>query len=1130
MPRLILQCLLGIGVWFCCANVPAQDVSGPGLPEKKSDTVIRRSPLIVLIDSDGNWLYSLPGGWPRTVVGDFYDFLFNRDQKAPPPPFIIRNVIASGTVVNNYVKANVQIEIATSGSQTIQVPLGFKEGILISEDQPDIPAFNYMGSGSASLSVNPEGYYVANITPQVPEPSESEKPEKPEHTISLLLWIPLALNGGNETKLSISFPQSNSSRFFLEVPMSNIDTSVTRGHVFDTQENAERQSTVLRIHGLRSNTEIAWRKRVVKIIDDRPELVVERATIDVKLDADAQTVAYDAVLPVSSATGSFEQMLIRLPQGGVLDREWADRYAVAGNYVVGDVSADSVVTVRFPQKTSGPVSIYLRAVQQFEENMPDFRRELSGFEVLGAERQTGSLAVSVLPLEKRPHWDPMPGIRRTEGAGSSVGSSGETRFDFVLQPFLLRVRVAAPQKRVNVKPRYHFSINRGEITMTARLFYTVSGSKTDVLYLHLPDSQWDWDFSTAGIVDTSGVEWDESGDLKIPLISAQERTFNIEFRARRTIDFEDERQYRLVLPIPKPQQVAWSESADVTIASTHNIEVLPIDQEIRGLTRLTRREALSRRIDTTDLQQESLYFSTELPDATFVADLIFHQPKINATMRTDVRLSEEFPRVEQTIYYNAAFTWIERVYVFIPRTLDSSGDIQVRSNNRPLELRSTIPDSLVSVPDNYVRKVVQLSEPVSRLDLTFLYSLPPLAVSEDNTVPFPFFFIYPADISVADHRIHFFTPPNFKVELQNESKQLWEPFREPRRPSLSATETFRSAHSPTKIASFISAPKRNISGTTIVERAWLQTWLTGAMRVDRASYRVRSTNESVSLQLPPDSTRNHPVGVQVDGQPIPPNISPTGMLTIPISPEQYNRSIDIFVDYRYSFGMPEMRVPITLPSFADETLVQHEFWQLILLQNQQHIIDGPKGWTLKYDWSWNGLFWWRTPSIRKSDIGFEPDSPDIEATISESSQYVFSHLQPTPNVRLYIVNRSSIILLASSIALLIGLVLIYVPQSRYAGSLFGLGVGLLAVLLYQPALVLLMLQASVFGVFLALGAGYLYRIFHRQREWIPPVFSMAEDVSQPPPTPHPPSQVVHEVIIDGESGSKEPSEVKKYEN
>ena len=1136
MIRLMLWCLLGIGVWFGSASVSAQDAPRlPGSEDERNEIVFRKTPLdvVVLYDLDGNRILKLLGGWSITDLDAIYRTL-TADRQEQTPPYIIRNVSAVGTVVRNYVETNVQIEFVTSGSQTVQIPLGFKEGILPQDDPTDMPSFRYTGPGSASLTSlavdSQERQYVATVTPQIPKasgPEESDKPERPDtdrHTISLLLRIPLAPNGGDEKRLSISFPQSNSSLFLLEVPMTNVDALVTRGVLLEPQEDAERQSTQLRMQGLRADTEITWKKRAIEVVDDRPVLLVERGLIDIRLDA--LSTSYDAVLPISSETGSFDHLQVQLPQGSVLDRDMTDRYAVAGNYVVEDVSDESVVTVRFPQKTTGPVSIHLRATQNFEEDTSDFSRELAGFEVLGAERQAGSLVVSVSPPERQPRWELVRGIHRTEG-GSSSTSVGGTRFDFILQPFRLRVQVAEPQTRINVKPDYHFRISRGGITMTARLAYMVSGSRTEVLYLKLPDSQWkDWEFGSASIVDNAGVTKDESGDLKIPLRAPQEGSFEIDFRAHRTIEAEDEQLHRLVLPIPRPERVNWRESADVTIASTYDVEVLPVDQDTRGLTRQPRRQS-QQRIDTTDTQQEALYYRAEIPDAVFVSDLVFHQQKISATMQTDVRAFGEYPQVTQTISYNAAFAPADRVFFMLPKALEADANVQVQWKGRTLELRDTFAVPQENTSENWVRKMVQLPESAFQFQLTFLYLPPPLTVVADDTVPFSFSFIRPAEVPVSDHQVHFFSPPGYRVLLQPESKLLWEPFREIRRSAVNATETFRSAQSPTRIALFVSAAERSASGTTIVERAWIQIWLTGAIRRDRATYLVRSTNDSVSLQIPQDSMRDHSVAVQVEHQQIQPNISPTGLLTIPVSPEQYNRPIEISVDYRYAFKMPDIEVPITLPSFTGDTLVQYMFWQVILPQDQ-HIVGTPAGWTLEYDWSWNGWFWWRVPSIRKSDIGLESDSAATNPIVSSGNQYVFSHLQPTSQVTLYIVKRSQIILCASGIALFIGLVLIYVPQSRYAGSLFGLGVILLAVLLYQPPLALLTLQAAIFGVFLALGAGYIYRIFHRQRRWIPPSFPMMEDLSQPFPAPAQISQTLHEVVVD-DSASKEPS-VGNYRN
>ena len=1148
MIRLMAQCLLGICVWLSLLNVSAQDASAP-LAEKRSEPIVRKTPLdaIYLVSPEGNSTL-LPGDWSLTVIDDFHRYLL-KDQQTPVPPFILRSVSAAGTIVGNRVEVEAHIELVTSSYRPVRIPLGFREGILPSDHQMERPPFRYTGTGSAEITVE-GGQYVAIVVPQTPriaESDNSEKPEKPDisqqHILSLVLWFPLQ-NGGGENRLSLSFPQSNSSQFLFDIPMSNIDASVTLGALLEQQENAERQSTLLKIQGLRADTEITWGKKKVRIVDDRPVLSVQEAAITARLDA--QSTIYEAVLPVSCETGSFEQLQIRLPQGCLLDREYADKYASANDYSVGDVNESSIVTIQFQKKTTGPVSLYLKGTQQFEGNNPDFNRTLSGFEVLGAERQTGFLTVSVFPSEMQPHWESVRGIRRADGSSSNTvtppvpASTGGTRFEFISQPFQLDAQVVALQTRINAKPAYQFYISKGSITMNARLSYMVSGIKAEALHINLSDSQWHLEFGPSSLVDTTAVELNESGLLTIPLRSPTEGTFDIEFQARRSTATDD---HRLVLPMPIPR-VSWSEPALVAIVADKNVEVLPLDeassasseQRITGLTLQTRRVIPNHfRINPTDLQQEPVFYRTAPTDArtaltdgaVFVADLTYHQQKVSATMQTEVYLFDDRNQVTQTISYDAPYAPVNRLYFLIPRSLALSGNVRVSLENRSLELLDTISDSREVVPENWVRQVIQLPEPMFRFQLTFQYPPPPLNVAPDGVTPLTLPFVCPTEMSILNHRIQFFSPPGYRMELQNESRQYWESFRETRRPSSKDVEMFQSTQSPMRIALLIYALERNVSGTTIVERAWLQTWLTGTLRQDKATYLLRSTNDTVTLQLPPNVVQERRVIVRVLHQQIVPNISPTGILTVPILPEQNDQPIEISVDYRYTFDMPGIEVPIILPSFTKETTIQRQFWQVILQKNK-HIIGYPADWTLEYDWTWNGLFWRRVPSVQKSDIGFESDVSAPEPMVSEASQYVFSHLHPPAYVSLYIVDRSWIVFCSSSIALLVGLVLIYVPQSRYAGSLFGLGVAFVAVLFYQPPLVLLMLQAAVFGVFLALGTGYVYRIFHRQKPWISSAFPLSEDFSPPHITPVPSSSTVHEVLVDDTSASKnvvEPSDV-----
>ena len=1152
MNRLVVRFLLLLGIWLCQVNATAQNPPTLLTPDHSTTTplaitplveteienereiVIRQAPDAIMVDPQGRPIGPLTGDWSITIIDDLLRLL-RQDPQDVVPTFTIQNVFATGRIIDHFVEVDAQIELLTSSNQPVRVPLGFREGILPSADLTDKLPFRYSGPGSAELTIaevttdGQEGQYVAIVVPQAEQPDETTVQQR--HTISLVLWFPLTHNGNGDHRLSLSFPPSVLSQFLLEIPKTDITHSVTGGIVLGAREDAERQSTTLQIQRLRPDAEISWAKRVVEVVDDHPVLRVDNAIINVRLDANATD--YHAILPVSSETGSFDQLQVRLPLGSVLDRERTNVHATANNYYVGDVNEESIVTIQFEQRITGVVLIQLWSSRQIEGSADHFQRELSGFEVFGAERQTGELNVSIFPPEMRPHWEPVRSVRRigvitpsTTGGVTPTPllTASTTRFEFMSQPFQLNVRVALPQTRINVRPEYQFRIRRGVVEMRARLEYTVTGSQTEVLRVHLSDSHWDWQIMS-NIVDDAGVVLDPSGLMTIPLTSPGNGTFEIELRASRIIPLGDEQLHRITVPIPRPQDVAWSESAPVIIAMDDNVEVLPIDesssvvsdQRTTGLTRQTRRIMLQMqaqmRPELVELQQEQLFYRTEPGDATFVADVIFRRQQINVTMQTDAHPLNTHNQVTQIVNYHAAFAPISRVYFLVPRTLEASGDIQVRWGTQVLPLQHTITGLWEGIPEHLVRKVVVLPEPMFQVSLTFQYSLTPLSIVADDAALFSLTFIQP-EVPVADHRVHFFMPPGYRVELQRgESQQLWESYRDFRLPSAVVAETFRSLQSPSRIALVISASERNVAGTTIVERAWLRTWLTGSLREDQATYTVRTTADSVMIQLPPGAAADNPVFVRVDQQRIAqPSIS-QGMLTIPIPPEQRNRPLEIYVDYRFTFDMPNIGVPIRLPSFAGGATVQYQYWQIILSQGK-HIIGYPTGWALEYDWTWNGLFWWRTPSIQRSDLGFAADTEAVERALVGTSQYVFTHLQPPSYVRLYIIDRSYIILFSSSIALLIGLVLIYVPQSRYAGSLLGLGIALLAILSYQPPLVLLMLQAATFGVFLALGAGYLYRIFNRPNQWIPPTFQPIDEMTLPYSTPLPISQTIHEVVMD----------------
>ncbi|MDR2755132.1 MAG: hypothetical protein LBC20_05445 [Planctomycetaceae bacterium] len=1190
MSRIQLLILTLFGICFLAVSVAAQS---PAVREVTADSIkispppIEQAPLdaVVIFNSEGKRLLYLPKGWPLEDLDDFWNFLL-RDRKNPLPPFGLQEINVVGKVVERHVETEIRIVLTTFNNRPLLVPIGMKEGILPADGKSK-PIFR--GPGTFDLTVDPQsGQYLVLIRPQLPEsvnnqpenfvttspiklavepeisvPLPEKLPEKlpenlPEnlknstndnkntkeektsleqhYELILPLWFPLTHIGNEENRLTVSFPQAVSSQFVLLVPEQEIAATVSQGALLNSFDVPDQPVTQFKILGLSQDFELSWRKKKTEPLDDRPVFYVEDALIKVQLEEKSNI--YDVILPVHSPpTSVFDRLRIRLPAGTILDRETTEKYA-AGGYSFDWVKKEKeepasspILEIRLPRKTSGSVNIRLKAIQQLNTEKQDIWRDFGGFEVIGAERQFGYLTAAV-PTNMRSNWKPIRGIRQTEISDSAAYGEVDARFEFFSQPFLLQGRIVSPQPRTNVKPEYQIGINKGSLLLTARLAYEVLGSKTESLSIRLPGWKWNGEIKPSNIIDTVGVEQDENGLLTIPFRTPTDGSFEIEFKAYRSLSTEEgEEKQRLVVPLPQPL-VTWSEPAPVVIVPADNVEVVPIDEDTdSGLTTappepesngveprrtlgLTRRSRRSQtiRIEIPERQQEPLFYRTEPVDAVFVADIRYHRQKIRTTMRTDIRLRDLNDQVDQIISYDVSYVPVEKLYFLIPKSLEENGPLQVKIGNRPLELRDVTLTGTENNMENWSRKLVMLPESLFKFQLVFRYSIPPIPIEYDMTTPFSLSFIRPAETSVSDHRVNLIVPPGYLIELHDDVNRLWNMAT----PDLSTLGTsFQSSQTPDKISFLISLSNHAALGTTIIERAWLQTWLTGSLRQDRGIYLITSDRESVTINLPLAAGKGK-VFVSIDRTPILAEVLSKGELTIPLTLEQRQRSVLIEIVYRFPFEAVRNLVELELPHFNSESLIRCEYWQIILPQDR-HILDIPTGWTPEYRWAWNNLFWGRVPSLQKKDIGLPDDSPENPVISTRSNQYLFSSLHPASETSLYIVGRSLIVLFSSGFSLLIGLALIYFPRTRYAGSLFGLSVALLAILFYRPAPVLLMLQASSFGVVLALGAAYVYRIVYHEEKWVVPV-SRTWDSTQ--------TSEVYSVIVD-ETTEPEKKEEKK---
>jgi hypothetical protein len=282
-----------------------------------------------------------------------------------------------------------------------------------------------------------------------------------------------------------------------------------------------------------------------------------------------------------------------------------------------------------------------------------------------------------------------------------------------------------------------------------------------------------------------------------------------------------------------------------------------------------------------------------------------------------------------------------------------------------------------------------------------------------------------------------------------------------------------------RVALGIHLEDRDALGATIVEQAWIQTVLLDGPRQDRAVLRFTSDQRELNLVVP---TGVDPGKVElwldhrrVEGTPV------GGKLVIGL-PEGFSRGPHrLEAAYRFPAGSAVRgSLSLDLPHLGRDVWVRRLYWQLVLPRNE-HVIVSPAGMVPEFTWGWNGNFFGRNPFFEQPMLEVWSGGPHRTPVPLATSRYLYSSLHPVEHCELRTANRTLIVLLASTVALLGGLVLIYVPASRHPAALLLAAVvlGSLAVLYPEPTL--LAGQAASLGLAATFLAALLQRIMLRRR-------------------------------------------------
>ncbi len=996
---------------------------------------------------------------------ELYKLKHRLGRRVDPPRYVLQRMSVAGTAAEGHAELTVRFQILVRDGDWVRVPLRLDQGLLRGEVQ-------YKGLGRQFVDCEGDGAgYVCWIR------------GKPDtlHEVVLTMLVPLDAVG-DETRLKLFAPRAGASELKMTVPVAGAIGAVSDGAALLSSRTAEDGTTEFRIARLTGDFQLAWNKPAA-LGAETPAVLEVVGTVLARLDG--RGITSEATLSVRSLGAAFDRFAVRLPP----EAEFVVPAVKAAGYAVAPAIADGkekeprrTVEVRLAKKTTGPVDVRIACRRDIEPVEGGPWLELAGFEVVAAARQWGTIAVAA-DGRRQVLWGSNDRTRQVHPLSDALRKENAIAgFEYFGQPFSLTVRLAPRGTRIAVEPEFVLLVERNRVQLEGKLAYTIRGAEVSTLRVAIPG----WELDEVGperLVAGDGVSV-EGETVSIPLVRPMSGAVEVWLRAHRVIG-ESAASLTIPLPCPKADSIA---PATLAVTAADNVELTPNDQRIEGLTR----QPGAPPMVLPARQQGPLYYRGLGGPCVFAADFRVHRRRIAVDVAGQVTFADGAATVQQKFSYVVLHEPVGHLMLDVPRELAASGRIQVLFDGIPLSLILTGDDQMTPVS----ARVVLPEARIGQCELSLNYSIAAVEPSPERpaavTVPLPM----PADGELASNVITVRAARNIRPRLRNDG---WS--------AADRSETEYDARGGLRL----TAPQRRRSldldllwkkddaATTVVDRALVQSWFTSVSRQDRAVFQFTTDRQEIEVLLPAGAAAGQAT-VLVDGLGVAPRLLEenrtsgataglsssaentvgqanrgTRYLEIPLGGRGESRRVT--VELRYHF--PDPRPPrgalsLEIPRLKSDAWMRRTYRQLILPANE-HLIAAPAGWTGEYVWGWSGGFWTRRQSIDQAELESWAGAAPLDPPIERANRYLFSSLGKPPRAEARTAERTWIVLWASGAALVVGLLLIYVPAGRHPATLFVAGVALLAAGLIAPEPTLLLAQAAVLGLVLALLAGLLER-------------------------------------------------------
>lgn len=1127
-PTLVAACL---GIVSLGTSLPAQDAAAPGgakPPSEKSSIAVPGTsstkplgpvdrprpvlapetvrPLDAALPTDVIYLPGPDGRLePVPLDTDLVSYLKSRRAKAEQAPaavpFAVSLVQLDGEADEDraLLKATIQIQVNVE-EEWVRVPLSLQDVVL--------QATTHKGVGEDSFGgFDREAGHRWWLK------------GRGQHELICTFTAPIRKQGAGR-RIQLSLPDAAVTSFALSVPgQATAAKALPEGAWVRTVVKGNR--SVIEARGRLARFDLTWQP----VSAEEQTQTVLQAETSVALDVSEESLVLEADQAVEAVEGSFHEIRVRMPAGfEFLDVE--EKYSRIATTRVESSERPDFVLVQFTEPMKGPVFLHWTLAAAFPKGTG--RIVVDGFEVQQAVRQSGEVLIGPADGFRITRREGEAGyVHRSQPSPARASKPWSSAWRFLKQPFKLTLDVQEVEAYYTVEPRWKLHVASGYLELEGLLQVHVAKDRGSVQSLTLDWPTWKGDGKGDGwllqsveapqIVQRVEVEdVDQSTHIRMRLEGRKVGSFQVPFRARRplaagTTAFE--------VNLPAAISSARGPSL-VDVTCDENLEA-----DVRRVPP-TAADAPPEPAKDDRAANWSRTWKLRIDDAypRLAIRTMAHPRVVRCESTADVTIRAARLQVVQRMQFQVSYEPLSQLRLLVPKPLAES--LGVLYNDKEVLTPTIAAAGLESDPRAAVRVV--LPQPrtgdfslVVRYVLDLPESDPSAADGEGQQAVVPM--IVPEETSITATRLRLKGDDVRTLDVVDSRIQPG--------PADGEWSTFLSSGSLPQAMVRVVPLSRRLSGTMIVERMWVQTWLdpSGAV-VGKAVLRIDGASRTFPLRLPASTELT---GAEWNGTALPLDRVDYEEATADDSIDGSGRRVDLIlgsgaatsgvltVSYLQNglqspglLRQPELR----FPSPESGIPVRETAWELILPPGQ-HLLSPPDGFAARFRWNWatshfqrnvfsdfNSPGAWlaaRAPTrIRIGDTTSTPSdaaaaSVDVaridellrESGASEGNRYVFTRIGTVGEASFSSISFAMLVLAGAGSAWLAGLVLVKIPAARNVVTILSCGLATVSLGLVFPASFALMAQPAVAGLLLAALMAALERMLSRDRE--PPVLTIS---------------------------------------